>query len=134
MAGDPRVQEILDRALADIAGARSMNEIEQVRVRELPGEAFEDARRAVLVDHPTAPRRDRGVAELGQIGNAGHLLAGSRAEVETHFRATHLPNIISRVESHSLTGTVARNLRSQGLARSWSTSIPLTGFANWNTL
>ena len=35
MAGDPRVQDILDRALADIAGARSTSALEQVRVRVL---------------------------------------------------------------------------------------------------
>jgi phenylalanyl-tRNA synthetase alpha chain len=35
VAGDPRVQEILDRALADIAGARSTSDIEQIRVRVL---------------------------------------------------------------------------------------------------
>jgi phenylalanyl-tRNA synthetase alpha chain len=32
VAGDPRVQDILDRALADIAGARSTSALEQVRV------------------------------------------------------------------------------------------------------
>src|SRR5947209_592873 len=45
------------------------------------------------------------------------LKLGSRAEVETHFRATHLPNIIRQVESFGLSGTAARNLRSSGLAR-----------------
>jgi phenylalanyl-tRNA synthetase alpha chain len=35
VAGDPRVQEILDRALADIAGARSTSDLEQIRVRIL---------------------------------------------------------------------------------------------------
>jgi phenylalanyl-tRNA synthetase alpha chain len=35
VAGDPRVQEILDRALADIAGARSTSDLEQIRVRVL---------------------------------------------------------------------------------------------------
>jgi phenylalanyl-tRNA synthetase alpha chain len=35
VAGDPRVQDILDRALADIAGARSTSALEQVRVRVL---------------------------------------------------------------------------------------------------
>jgi len=45
------------------------------------------------------------------------LKLGSRAEVEAHFRATHLLNIISQVESYTLTGTAARNLRSAGLAR-----------------
>ena len=35
MAADPRVQDLLDRALADIAGARSTSALEQVRVRVL---------------------------------------------------------------------------------------------------
>ena len=35
MAADPRVQDILERALADIAGARSTSALEQVRVRVL---------------------------------------------------------------------------------------------------
>jgi phenylalanyl-tRNA synthetase alpha chain len=35
VAADPRVQDILDRALADIAGARSTSALEQVRVRVL---------------------------------------------------------------------------------------------------
>src|SRR5215468_1820918 len=35
MAADPRVQDILDRALAAIAGARSTSALEEVRVRVL---------------------------------------------------------------------------------------------------
>jgi phenylalanyl-tRNA synthetase alpha chain len=35
VAGNPRVQEVLDRALADVAGARSTSDLEQVRVRVL---------------------------------------------------------------------------------------------------
>ena len=35
MAGDPRVQDILERALAEVAGARSTSELEQLRVRVL---------------------------------------------------------------------------------------------------
>jgi phenylalanyl-tRNA synthetase alpha chain len=35
VAGDPRVQEILDRALADIAGARSTSALVELRVRVL---------------------------------------------------------------------------------------------------
>ena len=35
MAADPRVQEVLDRALAEVAGARSTSALEQVRVRVL---------------------------------------------------------------------------------------------------
>src|SRR5438105_5840846 len=45
------------------------------------------------------------------------LKLASRAEVETHFRATHLPNIIRQVESFNLSGSAARNLRCAGLAR-----------------
>jgi hypothetical protein len=45
------------------------------------------------------------------------LKLGSRAEVETHFRTTHLPNIIRQVESFTFGGTAARNLRCAGLAR-----------------
>jgi phenylalanyl-tRNA synthetase alpha chain len=35
VAGDPRVQDVLDRALAEVAGARSTSDLEQVRVRVL---------------------------------------------------------------------------------------------------
>jgi len=35
VAGDPRVQEVLDRALAEVAGARSTSDLEQIRVRVL---------------------------------------------------------------------------------------------------
>ena len=35
MAGDPRVQDILERALAEVAGARSTSDLEQLRVRVL---------------------------------------------------------------------------------------------------
>jgi phenylalanyl-tRNA synthetase alpha chain len=35
VAGDQRVQEVLDRALAEVAGARSTSDLEQVRVRVL---------------------------------------------------------------------------------------------------
>src|SRR6266576_1404269 len=45
------------------------------------------------------------------------LKLGSRAEVEAHFRGTHLPNIIRQVESFNLSGTAARNVRSPALAR-----------------
>lgn len=45
------------------------------------------------------------------------LKLGSREEVEKHFRQVHLPNIVKQVESHQLSGTAARNLRSPGLAR-----------------
>jgi hypothetical protein len=42
---------------------------------------------------------------------------GSREEVAQHFREVHLPNIVKSVESHTLSGTAARQLRSPGLQR-----------------
>jgi hypothetical protein len=41
----------------------------------------------------------------------------SREEVEKHFRAVHLPNIIKVVDSFRVSGAAARQLRSSGLAR-----------------
>ncbi len=35
VAGDPRVQDVLERALAEVAGARSTSDLEQIRVRVL---------------------------------------------------------------------------------------------------
>lgn len=43
------------------------------------------------------------------------LRLDSREAVEKHFRETHKENIIKQVESHKLSGTAARNLRSPGL-------------------
>lgn len=39
----------------------------------------------------------------------------TREAVEKHFRETHKENIIKQVESHKLSGTAAKNLRSPGL-------------------
>jgi len=43
------------------------------------------------------------------------LRLDSREAVEKHFRETHKENIIKQVESHTLSGVAARNLRSPGL-------------------
>lgn len=45
------------------------------------------------------------------------LKLGSREEVEKHFREVHLPNIIRQVETHKMSGTASRQLRSNGLVR-----------------
>jgi hypothetical protein len=42
---------------------------------------------------------------------------GSREEVEKHFRETHAANIIKQVDTYTLPGVAARNLRSPGLQR-----------------
>lgn len=41
----------------------------------------------------------------------------SREAVEKHFRETHLANIIKQVESHTMSGPVSRQIRSQPLQR-----------------
>ena len=41
----------------------------------------------------------------------------SREEVEKHFREVHAPNIIRAVETHKISGTASRQLRSNGLVR-----------------
>jgi len=45
------------------------------------------------------------------------LKLGSREEVEKHFRDVHLPNIIRQVETHKMSGTASRQLRSNTLMR-----------------
>jgi hypothetical protein len=45
------------------------------------------------------------------------LRLGSMEAVEQHFREVHKENIIKQVESHTLTGVAARNLRSTELSR-----------------
>jgi hypothetical protein len=42
---------------------------------------------------------------------------GSREEVAKHFREVHLPNIVKSVDTHTLSGVAARQLRSPGLQR-----------------
>jgi hypothetical protein len=42
---------------------------------------------------------------------------GNREEVTQHFREVHLPNIVKSVETYTLTGTAARQLRSPALQR-----------------
>jgi hypothetical protein len=42
---------------------------------------------------------------------------GSREEVEQHFREVHLPNIVKQIETVTLSGPAARQLRCAGLQR-----------------
>jgi hypothetical protein len=47
---------------------------------------------------------------------------GNREEVTRHFREVHLPNIVKSVETHTLSGSAARQLRSPGLQRAVRTA------------
>jgi len=44
-------------------------------------------------------------------------------DVENHFRAVHAPNIVKQVETITISGKAARNLRSQGLARMYRIAV-----------
>src|SRR5215469_7108498 len=78
MAADPRVQDILDRALADIAGARSTSALEQVRVRVL-GRSGELT--ALLRGLGKVPAADR--PRVGQEANL------AKEQVEEALSARH---------------------------------------------
>jgi hypothetical protein len=47
---------------------------------------------------------------------------GNREEVARHFREVHLPNIVKSVETHTVSGIAARQLRSPGLQRAVRTT------------
>src|SRR5262247_1867742 len=78
MAADPRVQDILDRALADIAGARSTSALEQVRVRVLGRSGELTALLRGLGKVPTADR-----PRVGQEANL------AKEQVEEALSARH---------------------------------------------
>ncbi len=86
MAGDPRVQGILDRALAQIAGARSTSDLEQIRVRVLGRSGELTGLLRALGSLPAAER-----PKVGQQANAAKI----RIEEEIAARAEAL-----KVEEH----------------------------------
>jgi phenylalanyl-tRNA synthetase alpha chain len=90
VAGDPRVQAILDRALADIAGARSTSDLEQVRVRVLgrSGELTALLRALSAVAAADRPR-------VGQEANAAKV----RLEAEI---AARLAALKAQEHAHAL--------------------------------
>lgn len=55
--------------------------------------------------------------EYNVLNVAEPLKLPSREEVEKHFRQVHLANIVKQVESHTLSGPAARQLRSPELQR-----------------
>ena len=76
MAADPRVQEVLDRALAEVAGARSTSDLEQVRVRVL-------GRSGQL----TTLLRSLGAIPAAQRPKIGEQANRAKAEVEAAIAA-----------------------------------------------
>jgi phenylalanyl-tRNA synthetase alpha chain len=76
VAGDPRVQEVLDRALAEVAGARSTSDLEQIRVRVLGRAGQLPTRLRSLGGIPAAER-----PKVGEQANR------AKAEVEAAIAA-----------------------------------------------
>jgi len=76
VTSDPRVQEIRDRALAEIAGARGTSELEQIRVRVL---GRGGALTALLRGLGALPAADR--PRVGQEANR------AKVEIEEHLAA-----------------------------------------------
>jgi len=89
VAGDPRVQEVLERALAEVAGARSTSDLEQVRVRVL-GRAGQLT--TVLRSLGSIPAADR--PKVGEQANR------AKVEIEAAI-ATRLESL--KVEEHHRT-------------------------------
>ena len=101
MAGDPRVQEILDRALADIAGARSTSALEQLRVRVL-GRSGELT--ALLRALGTVPAADR--PRVGQEANRvkEQIEEALAARLEALKPEEHRQSLASRLVDLTLPG------------------------------
>jgi phenylalanyl-tRNA synthetase alpha chain len=97
VAGDPRVQEVLDRALAEVAGARSTSDLEQVRVRVLGRAGQLTTLLRSLGGIPAAERprvgeqANRAKAELGRAIAA--RLEGLKAEEHRRTLAADRPDL-----------------------------------------
>lgn len=99
----------------------------QVRLRKLHAERFArmpfemyKSRVKIVKDEETVKKWVEGQSwktEYICLNLPEPLRLGSREEVEKHFRETHLPNIVKQVDTVRLTGTAARNIRSQELVR-----------------
>ena len=89
------------------------------RFSRMPFEAFK-ARVKIVKDEAVVKKwiEDQSTRTQYTVLNVPEpLTLDTREAVEKHFRETHLPNLIKVVESHSMTGPSARQLRSPDLQR-----------------
>lgn len=89
------------------------------RFSRLPFEAFK-ARVKIVKDEEVVKKwvEDQSwKTEFNCLNLPEPLKLGSMEEVEKHFRQVHLGNIIKQIDSHSCTGTDARNIRDRELMR-----------------
>jgi len=96
-----------------------LRKLHSERFARMPFEAFK-ARVKIVKDEAVVKKwiEDQSTkTEYTCLNVPEALKLGSREAVEKHFRETHLPNLIKMVESHTMSGPAARQLRSPALQR-----------------
>jgi hypothetical protein len=89
------------------------------RFSRLPFEAFK-ARVKIVKDEAVVKKwiEDHSFkTEYNCLNVPESLKLASREAVEKHFREVHMPNLVKSVDSHTVSGVAARQLRSPGLQR-----------------
>ena len=96
-----------------------LRKLHSERFARMPFEAFK-ARVKIVKDEAVVKKwiEDQSTkTEYTCLNVPEPLKLGSREAVEKHFRETHLPDLIKLVESHTMSGPAARQLRSPALQR-----------------
>jgi hypothetical protein len=96
-----------------------LRKLHSERFARMPFEAFK-ARVKIVKDEAVVKKwiEDQSTkTEYTCLNVPEALKLGSREAVEKHFRETHLPNLIKPVETHTMSGPAARQLRSPPLQR-----------------
>jgi hypothetical protein len=96
-----------------------LRKLHEERFSRMPFEAFK-ARVKIVRDEATVKKWIEGQSfktEFVCLNVPEPLKLASREEVEKHFRATHLPNIIKSVESFVIAGIASRSLKQPLLLR-----------------
>jgi len=96
-----------------------LHKLHSERFSRMPFEAFK-ARVKIVKDDAVVKKwiEDQSTkTEYTCLNVPEPLKLGSREAVEKHFRETHLPNMIKLVESHTMSGPAARQLRNPALQR-----------------
>lgn len=96
-----------------------LHKLHSERFSKMPFDAFK-ARVKIVKDEAVVKKwiEDQSFkTEYTCLNVAETLKLPNRDEVEKHFRTVHLANVVKPVESHTLSGPAARNLRSPDLQR-----------------
>ena len=96
-----------------------LHKLHQERFSRMPFDMFK-SRVKIVKDEATVKKwmEDQSFrAEYICLNVPESLKLNSREDVEKHFREVHFPNIVSKVDSHTISGEASRNLRSPELQR-----------------